>query len=121
MPEGMAYNSYVILDEKTAVFDTVGENFIEEWLGNVNNALGEKKADYLIIQHMEPDHSSGIESFMLAHPETTIVATAKAFVMMQQCFASDFTDRSIVAAEGMELALGKHNLSWRLWCIGRRL
>ena len=112
VPEGMAYNSYVILDEKTAVFDTVGENFIEEWLGNVNNVLGEKKADYLIIQHMEPDHSSGIESFMLAHPETTIVATAKAFVMMQQFFASDFTDRRIVAAEGMELALGKHTLKF---------
>ena len=112
VPEGMAYNSYVILDEKTAVFDTVGENFVEEWLGNVNNALGEKKADYLIIQHMEPDHSSGIESFMLAHPETTIVATAKAFVMMQQFFASDFTDRCIVAAEGMELALGKHTLKF---------
>lgn len=112
VPEGMAYNSYVILDEKTAVFDTVGENFVEEWLGNVNNALGEKKADYLIIQHMEPDHSSGIESFMLAHPETTIVATAKAFVMMQQFFASDFTDRRIVAAEGMELALGKHTLKF---------
>ena len=112
VPEGIAYNSYVILDEKTAVFDTVGENFVEEWLGNVNNALGEKKADYLIIQHMEPDHSSGIESFMLAHPETTIVATAKAFVMMQQFFASDFTDRRIVAAEGMELALGKHTLKF---------
>ena len=112
VPEGMAYNSYVILDEKNAVFDTVGENFVEEWLGNVNNALGEKKADYLIIQHMEPDHSSGIESFMLAHPETTIVATAKAFVMMQQFFASDFTDRRIVAAEGMELALGKHTLKF---------
>ena len=112
VPEGMAYNSYVILDEKTAVFDTVGENFVEEWLGNVNNVLGEKKADYLIIQHMEPDHSSGIESFMLAHPETTIVATAKAFVMMQQFFASDFTDRRIVAAEGMELALGKHTLKF---------
>ena len=112
VPEGMAYNSYVILDEKTAVFDTVGENFVEEWLGNVNNALGEKKADYLIIQHMEPDHSSGIESFMLAHPETTIVATAKAFVMMQQFFASDFTDRRIVTAEGMELALGKHTLKF---------
>lgn len=112
VPEGMAYNSYVILDEKTAVFDTVGENFVEEWLGKVNNALGEKKADYLIIQHMEPDHSSGIESFMLAHPETTIVATAKAFVMMQQFFASDFTDRRIVAAEGMELALGKHTLKF---------
>lgn len=112
VPEGMAYNSYVILDEKTAVFDTVGENFVEEWLGNVNNALGEKKADYLIIQHMEPDHSSGIESFMLAYPETTIVATAKAFVMMQQFFASDFTDRRIVAAEGMELALGKHTLKF---------
>ena len=112
VPEGMAYNSYVILDEKTAVFDTVGENFVEEWLGNVNNALGEKKADYLIIQHMEPDHSSGIESFMLAHPETTIVATAKAFVMMQQFFASDFTDRRIVATEGMELALGKHTLKF---------
>ena len=112
VPEGMAYNSYVILDEKTAVFDTVGENFVEEWLGNVNNALGEKKADYLIIQHMEPDHSSGIESFMLVHPETTIVATAKAFVMMQQFFASDFTDRRIVAAEGMELALGKHTLKF---------
>lgn len=112
VPEGMAYNSYVILDEKTAVFDTVGENFVEEWLGNVNNALGEKKADYLIIQHMEPDHSSGIESFMLAHPETTIVATAKAFVMMQQFFASDFTDKRIVAAEGMELALGKHTLKF---------
>ena len=112
VPEGMAYNSYVILDEKTAVFDTVGENFVEEWLGNVNNVLGEKKADYLIIQHMEPDHSSGIESFMLAHPETTIVATAKAFVMMQQFFASDFTDRRIVAAEGMKLALGKHTLKF---------
>ena len=112
VPEGMAYNSYVILDEKTAVFDTVGENFVEEGLGNVNNALGEKKADYLIIQHMEPDHSSGIESFMLAHPETTIVATAKAFVMMQQFFSSDFTDRRIVAAEGMELALGKHTLKF---------
>ncbi len=112
VPNGMAYNSYVIIDEKIAVFDTISQNFIEEWLGNIETVIGDKKVDYLIIQHMEPDHSAGIERFMDKYPQATVVATQKAFVMMQQFFGKDFADNRIVTAEGMELSLGKHSLSF---------
>lgn len=112
VPDGMAYNSYIIIDEKTAVFDTVSENFIDEWLENIRAEIGEKKIDYLIVQHMEPDHSSGIARFMLENPETTIVATAKAFTMMRQFFDDEYTERRIITAEGMELVLGKHTLKF---------
>ena len=100
VPEGMAYNSYVILDEKIAVMDTVDANFTHEWLDNLQNALGNKAPDYLIVQHMEPDHSANIVSFAKAYPEAKIVSSAKAFAMMQNFFGTDFADRQIVVGEG---------------------
>lgn len=109
---GMAYNSYVILDEKTAVMDTVDAHFTHEWLDNVGVALGSRKPDYLIIQHMEPDHSANIANFMQIYKDTTIVSSAKAFAMMKQFFGTDFEDRQIVIKEGDTLSLGKHELSF---------
>lgn len=109
---GMAYNSYVIKDEKTAVLDTVDGRFTEEWLGNVKTALGSRYPDYLIIQHMEPDHSASISHFMELYQNTKIVATAKAFGMMKQFFGTDFADRQIVAGEGDTLSLGNHTLTF---------
>ena len=109
---GMAYNSYVILDEKTAVMDTVDARFTHEWLDNVGAALGSRKPDYLIIQHMEPDHSANIANFMQVYKDTKIVSSAKAFVMMKQFFGTDFEDRQIVVKEGDTLSLGKHELSF---------
>ena len=109
---GMAYNSYVITDEKIAVMDTVDANFADEWLGNIENALGGKTPDYLIVQHMEPDHSANIKVFAEKYPQAKIVSSAKAFVMMKQFFGTDFSDRQIVAGEGDTLSLGKHELTF---------
>ncbi|MBD5551708.1 MAG: FprA family A-type flavoprotein [Lachnospiraceae bacterium] len=112
VPNGMAYNSYVICDEKTAVFDTVDTKFINVWLGNLEDTLSGKAPDYLIVQHMEPDHSAGISALMEKYPETTIVATAQAFRMMNQFFGKEYEDRRIIAAEMSTLSLGKHTLTF---------
>ncbi len=109
---GMAYNSYAILDEKTAIMDTVDARFTHEWLDNIDEALGGKAPDYLIVQHMEPDHSANILNFMKTYGSTTIVSSAKAFNMMTQFFGTDFADRRIVVGEGDTLSLGKHNLTF---------
>lgn len=92
VPNGMAYNSYVILDEKTAVIDTVDKNFTHEWLDNLSNALNGRKPDYLIIQHMEPDHSGNIENFMKIYGDTVIVSSEKSFAMMGQFFGKDYSE-----------------------------
>ncbi len=112
VPNGMAYNSYVILDEKIAVMDTVDRNFTHEWLDNLEKALGERKPDYLVVQHMEPDHSANIMNFVKAYPDAKIVSSSKAFVMMNQFFGTDFADRQVVVAEGDTLDLGKHKLNF---------
>ena len=112
VPNGMAYNSYVILDEKIAVFDTVSNDFFEEWLNNIKNTLGDRTPDYLIVQHMEPDHSANIDRFIKEYPSVTVVATDKAFVMMNKFFATDYADNRIVVKEGDSLGLGKHNLTF---------
>lgn len=109
---GMAYNSYLILDEKIAVFDTVDTHFTEEWLSNLKTHLGSRQPDYLIIQHMEPDHSAGITAFTGTYPNATIVSSAPAFNMMKQFFDTDFSDRRIVVKEGDSLSLGEHTLSF---------
>ena len=109
---GMAYNSYVILDEKPAVMDTVDAHFTHEWLDNIENELGSRRPDYLIIQHMEPDHAGSIDIFMQTYKETTIVSSAKAFAMMKQFFGTDYADRQIVVGEGSTLELGKHTLAF---------
>ena len=112
VPNGMAYNSYVILDEKVAVFDTVDARFGDVWLKNLANALGGREVDYLIVQHMEPDHSANIAQFANAYPNAKIVASAKAFVMMKNFFGTDFADRQIVVGEGSTLALGERELTF---------
>ncbi len=112
VPHGMAYNSYVILDEKAAVMDTVDRNFTHEWLDNLASVLGGRKPDYLIVQHMEPDHSANIAQFMSAYPEAVIVSSAKAFAMMQNFFGDDFAERRIVVGEGDTLSLGRHTLTF---------
>ena len=112
VPNGMAYNSYVIIDGKICVMDTVDKNFTHEWLDNLEQALDGKKPDYLVVQHMEPDHSANIENFMKAYPDAVIVSSAKAFIMMKNFFGTDFEDRRIVVAEGDTLSLGKHTLSF---------
>ncbi|MBQ2085619.1 MAG: flavin reductase [Oscillospiraceae bacterium] len=109
---GMAYNSYLILDEKTAVMDTVDRNFTHEWLDILGKGLGGRKPDYLVVQHMEPDHSANIVSFMKTYPDAVIVSSAKAFTMMQNFFGTDFAERRIVVAEGDTLELGKHVLTF---------
>ena len=112
VPNGMAYNSYVILDEKVAVMDTVDQRFGEEWLRNLRAELGGRKPDYLIVQHMEPDHSANIDVFLNAYPEATVVSSAKAFTMMNQFFGTDYADRRIVVGEGSTLSLGAHTLTF---------
>ena len=112
VPNGMAYNSYVIADEKIAVMDTVDRNFKHEWLNNLDDALAGRKPDYLIVQHMEPDHSANIMSFMENYPDATIVSSAKAFAMMGNFFGTQFEDRRIIVKEGDTLALGEHTLSF---------
>lgn len=109
---GMSYNSYVIIDEKIAVFDTVEKRFTEEWLNNLTATLGSRKPDYLIVQHMEPDHSANIANFAKAFPEAVIVASSKAFKMMEQFFATQYENRRIVVGDGDTLSLGKHNLTF---------
>lgn len=110
VPNGMSYNSYVILDKKIAVMDTVDIHFGEEWMANVKAVLAGRMPDYLIVQHMEPDHSANISRFLEEYPQATVVATAKAFVMMKQFFGNDYADRRIVASEMSELSLGAHTL-----------
>lgn len=112
VPNGMAYNSYVILDQKIAVMDTVDINFTQEWLRNLETELGGRKPDYLVIQHMEPDHSASIRHFLEAYPDTTVVATAKAFAMISQFFDLDLADHSLTAENGATLSLGAHELNF---------
>lgn len=112
VPNGMAYNSYVVLDEKIAVMDTVDRAFTQEWLDNLAATLGDRKPDYLVVQHMEPDHSANIVSFMNAYPEASIVSSSKAFAMMKNFFGTEFEDRRIVVGEGDTLSLGKHTLTF---------
>ncbi|MCI8884834.1 MAG: MBL fold metallo-hydrolase [Dorea sp.] len=109
---GMSYNSYVILDDKIAVMDTVDARFTHEWLDNIEAVTGSRRPDYLIVQHMEPDHSANIANFMNVYKDTKIVSSAKAFAMMKQFFGTDFEDRQIVIAEGDTLSLGKHELTF---------
>ena len=112
VPNGMAYNSYVIMDEKVAVMDTVEVSFTEEWLDHLAAALEGRTPDYLIVQHMEPDHSAGITAFAAAYPNAVVVATAKAFAMMQNFYGEDFAPRRMVVGEGDTLALGTHTLTF---------
>ena len=112
VPNGMAYNSYAIMDEKIAVMDTVDKNFTRQWLENLTAALEGRSPDYLVVQHMEPDHSAGIAIFLEAYPEATVVSSAKAFVMMKNFFGTDYADRRIVVGEGDTLNLGKHVLTF---------
>lgn len=112
VPNGMAYNSYLIKDEKIAVMDSVDINFKDEWISNIKAELGDTAPDYLIIQHMEPDHSSSIAEFMKVFPTTTIVSTDKAFAMMQRFFGTDYADHRIIVKEGDTLNLGAHTLSF---------
>ena len=112
VPHGMAYNSYAIMDEKIAIMDSVDRSFGEEWLSNIAAALNGRKPDYLIVQHMEPDHSSNIAAFMEAYPEATLVSNTKSFIMMQQFFGADFADRRIAVGDGDTLELGKHTLTF---------
>ena len=110
VPNGMAYNSYVILDEKIAVLDTVDEEFTCQWLKQVEKVLGNRIPDYLIVQHMEPDHSANIMNFMKEYPETILVASAKAFMMMEHFFGTEFTQNRMVVSDGEVLSLGTHQL-----------
>ena len=112
VPNGMAYNSYVILDEKIAVMDTVDARFGQEWLDQIGALLGDRYPDYLIVQHMEPDHSANIAKFMELYQDTTVVSSAKAFAMMKQFFGTDYADRQVVIKEGDTLCLGKHTLAF---------
>ena len=112
VPNGMSYNSYVILDEKVAVMDTVDRNFTHQWLDNLQTVLDGRKPEYLVIQHMEPDHSANIMNFLKVYPEATVVSSAKAFTMMKQFFGDDFEGHRIVVGEGDTLALGKHTLAF---------
>ena len=112
VPNGMAYNSYCIIDEKIAVMDTVDARFTHEWLDNIENALGGRRPDYLIVQHMEPDHSANIVNFVKTYPEAKIVSSAKAFVMMKNFFGDDFADKQVVVKEGDTLSLGSRTLSF---------
>ncbi|MBR7061816.1 MAG: MBL fold metallo-hydrolase, partial [Clostridia bacterium] len=112
VPNGMAYNSYVIIDRKIAVMDTVDRNFSHEWLDNLQKVLGGRKPDYLVVSHMEPDHSANIAAFAKLFPDAVIVASAKAFPMMQNFFGTDFADRRLAVGEGDSLSLGEHVLNF---------
>lgn len=109
---GMSYNSYVIKDEKIAVMDTVDQNFTQEWLDNLQNALNGREPDYLIVQHMEPDHSANVDVFMNLYKKTVIVSSSKSFQMMKNYFGYEYEDRRVVVGEGGVLSLGKHNLKF---------
>lgn len=112
VPNGMAYNSYAIIDEKIAIMDTVDANFTHEWLDNIQNVLNGRKPDYLVVQHMEPDHSANIVNFTRSYPDAQIVSSAKAFAMMKNFFGTDFAEKQVVVGEGDTLALGKHILTF---------
>ena len=112
VPNGMSYNSYVILDEKVAVMDTVDANFTHEWLDNIQQVLGDRKPDYLVVSHMEPDHAANIKNFAERYPETKIVGNAKTFAMMGQFFEMDLTERKVLVKEGETLSLGSHTLQF---------
>ena len=112
VPNGMAYNSYIISDEKTAIFDTVDGNFTDQWLGNIAEVLGDRKPDYLIVQHMEPDHSANIKKFLEKYPETTIVGNSKTFTMIDNFFEGLTIANKLEVKEGEKLSLGKHELSF---------
>ena len=112
VPNGMAYNSYVILDEKIAVMDTVDANFTHEWLDNLDQALNGRKPDYLIVQHMEPDHAANVANFLKVYPDTTVVANAKTFNMIRNFFDLDLEDQKLEVKNGGTLSLGKHNLTF---------
>lgn len=114
VPNGMAYNSYVILDEKIAVMDTVDAHYIDEWLEGLRQVLDGRQPDYLVVQHMEPDHSAGVQRFMEQYPAATVVATAKAFGMMRQFFGQEYADRRLAVGEGDALPLGSHTLQFVL-------
>ena len=112
VPLGMAYNSYVIKDEKIAVMDTVDQNFGDEWLQNLKSEIGDAKVDFLVVHHMEPDHSANIAKFAAAYPEAKIVSSLPAFAMMKNFFGTDFADRRVIVKEGDTLALGRHTLAF---------
>ena len=112
VPNGMSYNSYAIVDEKVAIMDTVDQNFTQQWLDNIVQVLGDRKPDYLVVHHMEPDHSANIHVFLETYPDATVVSSAKAFTMMKQFFGTDYADRRIVVGEGSTLCLGKHTLTF---------
>ena len=112
VPNGMAYNSYAIMDEKIAIMDSVDQNFGVQWLANIETALKGRKPDYLVVQHMEPDHSANIDLFLSTYPEATVVSSNKSFVMMKQFFGNDYADRRIVVGEGDTLNLGRHTLTF---------
>ena len=112
VPNGISYNSYAILDEKIAIMDTVDQNFTHEWLDNIQKTLDRRTPDYLIIQHMEPDHSANIFNFMKLYPDAKIVSSSKAFTMMKGFFGTEFEERRIVISEGDTLSLGKHKLTF---------
>ena len=112
IPNGISYNSYVILDEKVAVMDSVDQGFGEQWLQNLEAELNGRKPDYLVVHHMEPDHSANIDFFLQHYPDATVVSSAKAFTMMKQFFGTDYADRRIVVGEGDTLSLGKHVLTF---------
>ncbi|MBQ8184164.1 MAG: flavin reductase [Lachnospiraceae bacterium] len=112
VPNGMAYNSYAIMDEKIAIMDTVDKNFTHEWMDNIQKTLEGRKPDYLVVQHMEPDHSANIANFLNVYPEAVVVSSAKAFAMMKNFFSTDYADRRIVVGEGDTLSLGKHTLAF---------
>ena len=112
VPNGMSYNSYVILDEKIAVMDTVDQNFGKEWLANIEAVLDGRKPDYLVVHHMEPDHSANIDVFLNTYPQAVVVSSAKAFAMMKNFFGTDYADRRVVVGEGDTLSLGAHTLTF---------
>ena len=112
VPNGMAYNSYAIIDEKIAIIDSVDARFTHQWLDNIQNAIGDRKPDYLVVHHMEPDHSANIHRFAKAYPEAKIVSSSKAFAMMKGFFGTDFADNRIIVGEGDTLPLGRHTLTF---------
>ena len=112
VPNGMSYNSYAIMDDKIAIMDTVDQNFTHQWLDNIQHVLEGRTPDYLVVQHMEPDHAANIANFLEVYPTATVVSSAKAFVMMKQFFGSDYAERRIVVTEGDTLPLGKHTLAF---------
>ena len=112
VPNGMAYNSYAIIDEKIAIMDSVDARFTHQWLDNIQNAIGDRKPDYLVVHHMEPDHSANIHRFAKAYPEAKIVSSSKAFAMMKGFFGTDFAENRIIVGEGDTLPLGRHTLTF---------